>query len=73
MTTLALRNGGMPKESGVFSGLGHLKKPPWCVLPPHAMLLYVVRATAGAVLVSMVLPTSVGPVEAQKCEPLSTF
>ena len=56
----------MPKESCVFSGLGHLKKPPCCVLLPHAMLLYVVRSTAGAVLVSMVLPT-------QKYEPVSTF
>lgn len=63
----------MLKESGVFSVLGHLKKPPWCVLPPHAMLLYVVRATAGTGLVSMVLPTSVGPVGARKCEPVSTL
>lgn len=63
----------MSKESSVFSGLGHLKKPPWCVLPPHAILLYVVHATAGAVLMSMVLPTSVGPIEAPKCEPVSTL
>ena len=60
----------MPKESSVFSGLGHLKKPPWCVLPPHAMLLYMVHATAAAVFV---LSPSTGCVEAQKCEPVSTM
>ena len=60
----------MPKESSVFSGLGHLKRLPWCVLPPHAMLLYMVRATAAA---GLVLSTSTGCVEAQKCEPVSTL
>lgn len=51
-------------EIGSFPGLGLLTNPPWSVLTPEVMLLYMVYATAAAIVVPVVWTACAGCVNA---------
>lgn len=54
LVALALSNGRISETENAFSGLVLLEKYLWSMLPPEAMLLYIVHAIARTMLMSVV-------------------